>query len=163
MLDVIQIKPRHKAHPNAASTGMLRDLRVPLALDALGEVRERFRVADLLHAEDVGSNLGDHPGRAPSAWPHRPHVFGTAGVPRTEQVLEIPRCDDHAASAYLACSLPTQGSALAGDRGLSPLPQQTGRRAFTSRAEKIGSSLVARRGSAEATALLDHSVCAGLF
>ena len=156
VLDVIQIKPRHKAHPNAASIGKLGDLRVPLALDALGEVRERMRVADLLHAEDVGSNVGDHPRERRQLGLIGLIVFGTAGVPGRKRfsrfhVAMISPPPPTPPARFLPKARCSPATAVK-----SPLPQQTGRWAFTSRAEKIGSSLVALRGSAEATAPLEH-------
>jgi len=163
VLDVIQIKPRHKAHPNAASIGVLRDLRVPLALDALREVRERMRVADLLHAEDVGSNVGDHPRERRQLGLIGLIVFGTAGVPGRKRFSRFHVAMISPPPPTAPALFPPRPGARWRPRSSRRYRSRPGRCAFTSRAEKIGSSLVARRGSAEATAPLDHSVCAGLF
>jgi hypothetical protein len=93
--DVAELKARQEAHPDAAPIGQLGTGGVPVAAQAIAQVLQRPETTDLLHAQHVGRELADHPRQLGQLGVVGSLVAGTRLAGRTQQVLEIPRGDDH--------------------------------------------------------------------
>lgn len=68
---------------------------MPLGSEARAQVLERLGTADLLHAEHIGGELADHSRQLGQLGVVGPLAGGPRLARRAEEVLEVPRADDH--------------------------------------------------------------------
>ena len=93
--DVREPRARGEADPDPALVGELGEHDLPAPAGGLEHVVERRGVADLLHGEDVGRDVGDPGAECGHLRAVRALVVGPVPAARPEQVLEVPRREQH--------------------------------------------------------------------